>query len=181
MARDTTALLSRIEQFVDDDYRPARPLFAGQAAVFASIEAFSADAATAATWGGSEGIWLDLHARGQGVYRRAGEGDASVRSRMRTPALQITPADLLAAVQSLLTTYGYATTVTVVQWYEGPWVDEVYADEGDVTRISPGPHGFLMLIPSTAWADTVFVEVLADELNSRKASGTQAYVAPITI
>lgn len=60
-------------------------------------------------WGTADGKYLELHARGEGLYKQAGETDDALRARMRTPPLAVTKDDILSAMQQIVNTNGGGT------------------------------------------------------------------------
>lgn len=52
------------------------------------------------------GKWLNQHARDRGTARQAGESDATLRQRLRTPPDAITPPAMRAALEALAATAG---------------------------------------------------------------------------
>ena len=105
MARTTSQLLTVLERFLPPQMQAARPLLAGLAAQAAAVEAAGDDLADGATVAGADGIWLTLQAHGLGLHRAHGEVDADLRTRLRSPEQQLTPASILAAVNLLLASY----------------------------------------------------------------------------
>jgi len=96
-------LQEQAARLLPDSYAPILPLLAGTTAALAeAAEALEtwADSATIAT---SEGAWLDLLARGFGLYREAGESDADLRLRIGRVPKALTPAAMEQAVNAIIT------------------------------------------------------------------------------
>jgi len=197
MARTTAELLTRFEAFVDpSSFGAHQPLQGGVAAVYATVEQFGEDAATAGLWGGADGVWLSLHARSQGTRRRSGEADETLRTRLRTVEGALTRPAILDAVNSLMSAYTDEEAL-IVEWWESPYLGETYIGEDHAARLSPGPSGFLVILPAglgeAGWGDAHLGEtflgesflgieeadilgLLASEVVAKRAAGVRAWL-----
>jgi hypothetical protein len=61
----------------------------------------------------ADGVYLELQAAQVGLFKQAGEGDPSLRQRIRTPPFAVTPDLILTALQSIVDAAGGGTVYLV--------------------------------------------------------------------
>ena len=181
MARTTQDILDRLFAFLPPDYASAEPLLAGLAAAQNEAElavdslsdslpfgpmAVTLPDGSVVTYLGAEDVWLDLHAKGYGLTRRAGETDAQLRIRLRTVTERVTRAAILDAVNALIAVH--AVTATMVEWFEEPYLDlvETVAVGGwylDSTILSGGANSFVLYVPviGVGYAEPIYDSVIS--------------------
>ena len=200
MARDTDTLLARLQQFVPDSHLPLEPIHAGIAAVLGEAERFAENAAAASLWGGAEGIWLSLHARSQGTRRRGGESDEDLVVRLQTTGEALTPVSIVEGVRELMRNYTL-TPPLLIEWWDTPYLDWAYLGDDPTSRLSGGPHSFLIVLPASigeaGWGDAHLgdsylgwsylgieeadvIGVIAQQVAARKAAGVRAWLVVLT-
>lgn len=148
MARTTDELLAQLERLLPGYYDVAEPLLAGFAASTRLGEVAVDILRPLATIGGASGKWLTLQAHGHGILRASGEGDPSLRKRLRHVEDRLTPNAIKAAVDDLIA----PDTCVIVEWFDAPYLDDpevsgVWLDNSSAL-LSGGRHSFLVLIPN---------------------------------
>lgn len=63
----------------------------------------------------AEGIWLEEHARDEGLWRQANESNDALRERIRNPQATVTRPAILVAINALLVADGMPGTATMVR------------------------------------------------------------------
>jgi hypothetical protein len=169
-------LQEQAARLLPDSYAPILPLLAGTTAALAeAAEALEtwADSATIAT---SEGAWLDLLARGFGLYREAGESDADLRLRIAAVPKLLTPAAMEQAVNAIIT----PDSCTVVEHWKArvfcddhadEYVTDLFCDEDTVLGVR---NGVTVVCPE-GLTDAVELAVCA-VLNDLRAAGVRVWV-----
>lgn len=163
MARTSDEILAQQLRMIPGEFGYAlTDLFVGNAAALARVETVSGDLKDLATFGDSEGMWLDLHAHGQGLRRTTNETDESLIARLRGVRDAVTRPAILTLAQDLA-----GPTATVAEWWEGGFLDiDFFAD---VDILSGGPNSFVVTIPATTDLDAV--ELLIFQVESSRAAG----------
>lgn len=119
---DATYLTEQAERLLPEPYQPVLPLVAGAAGALAEAAAAVETWAEAGTVSESTGTWLNLLARGFGLYRQEGESGANLRRRIAAAPALITAAAIEAAVNAIIT----PDACTVVEH----WQARVFCDDG---------------------------------------------------
>lgn len=143
MARTTSELMDQIQRLVPAYYATGEALLSAFAASISVAETSGETLESLASFEGAFGKWLTLHAHGYGVQRAASETDASLRIRLRSVEDQVTKLAIEAAVNRLIT----PATCTVVEWFEGPFLDVDLWLDNDGSQLLNGPNGFLVKVP----------------------------------
>lgn len=116
-----TYLTEQAARLLGDAFAPLLPLQAGTAAALAEAAAAVETWADAGTISTAEGDWLDLLARGFGLYRKAGESNADLRIRIAAVPKLVTPAAMEQVVNAIIT----PDACTVVEH----WKARVFCDD----------------------------------------------------
>lgn len=122
---DTTYLTEQAARLLGDAFAPLLPLQAGTAAALAEAAAAVETWTDSATISTAEGDWLDLLARGFGLYRKAGESNADLRDRIAAVPKLLTPAAMELVVNAIIT----PSACTVVEHWKARVFCDDHADE----------------------------------------------------
>jgi hypothetical protein len=173
---DTTYLTEQAARLLGDTFAPLLPLQAGTAAALSEVAAAVETWADSATIATSEGAWLDLLARGFGLYREAGESDADLRLRIGRVPKALTPAAMEQAVNAIIT----PDSCTVVEHWKArvfcddhadEYVTDLFCDEDTVLGVR---NGVTVICPE-GLTDAVELAVCA-VLNDLRAAGVRVWV-----
>lgn len=173
---DTTYLTEQAARLLGDAFAPLLPLQAGTAAALSEAAAAVETWADSATVGTSEGLWLDLIARGFGLYREESESNADLRLRIARVPKALTPAAMEQAVNAILT----PSSCTVVEHWKArvfcddhadEYVTDLFCDEDTLLGVR---NGVTVICPE-GLADEVELAICA-VLNDLRAAGVRVWV-----
>jgi hypothetical protein len=172
----TSYLTEQAERLLGDAFAPLLPLQAGTAAALSEAAAAVETWADAATIGTAEGLWLDLIARGFGLYREEGESNADLRLRIGRVPRALTPAAMEQAVNAIIT----PDACTIVEHWKArvfcddhadEYVTDLFCDEDTVLGVR---NGVTVICPE-GLADEVELAICA-VLNDLRAAGVRVWV-----
>lgn len=121
----STYLNEQAARLLPDSFAPVLPLVAGAAGALAVVAEDIETWADAATISTSEGEWLDLLARGFGLYRKPDESNADLRDRIAATPKLLTPSAMEQVVNAIITP---AACTVVEHWKARVFCDD-HADE----------------------------------------------------
>lgn len=172
---DTTYLTEQAARLLGDAFAPLLPLQAGTAAALAEAAAAVETWADAGTISTAEDVWLDLLARGFGLYRKAGESNADLRIRIAAVPKLVTPAAMEQVVNAIIT----PDSCTVVEHWKArvfcddeadEYVNDLFCDEDTLLGVR---NGVTVVCPESL-TDAQELAIAA-ALESVRAAGVRAW------
>ena len=141
-------MLAQLLRFLPDQYAAASDALSGLAAQMVQAEQAGEDLVLSTTVGAAAGKWLTLMAGGYGVYRQAGESDASLRIRLRRVEDRVTRPAILAVVNALLSAYTATQAVMYEHFASGFFVGDFSDQPDDAIRLYGQHNAFTLLVPA---------------------------------
>lgn len=162
-------LLDQILAHLPHGFHPLRPWLAGFAAMLEEADAQGAALVEAGTFGGSEGKWLRLHARGYGLKPGPDESDEALRERMRSPERKITRPALQEAIDAALAPHT-EEKAELVEWWDYPVIDDDWILDTATAHLVALPNSFVVIMPViTDETDPSIADVAAAVFGARAA------------
>lgn len=178
MARSASDLLQVALDNLDPAFHDLRPLLAGLAAVLASVEDTLEDAAAALLPSTSDGVWLQLIARGQGLKLVDGETDAALRVRIKARVLRVIVEAFETGVAAICDPLG--ADWAIVEHHRA----RLYCDDGATEYVTDffcdedhilGVHRGISIVVDAGLTDAT-LQSLADLGNYVRAAGIRVWL-----
>ena len=169
--------LQQILRRLPPRYAAAAALLAGGAAQLALVNNVAElDFVATGFFGNAEGIWLDLHAAGYGLYRSTDETNEQLRERLRNVSESVTRSAILDAVDALLAPLTAVPAEMIEHFERGAVLDTAVVDFAfilDHTYLVERASSFIIIVPDFGdLTNPVYASILS-EVNRLKAAGVQ--------
>lgn len=167
MPQTTDELVEELLRMLPERYQASRAVLASVAAQLAKISNVAElDFIPQSTFGDSSGPFLTLIARGYGIFRSTGEGDAALLTRLRNIEDALTVDSITDAVDALLAPRTAVPSVLIEHWTAPLVLDTDDLDHAfilDNSSFYDAHNAFTLIIPDFGDdTDPIYASVISE-------------------